>query len=467
MQKAIDLKNWIVEKSDLIACVLFIVSIIFYAIGDPQVLGHFKAQGYLQIGAAIFIICNFKKFSIEDVKFLSFPFFCFLIVAFLGLLTYFDEILPSSFSTVLKSINTHIIFYFIVFVLCYLYAKYSRYAKFVIYAFILACVVNVLTTAIIGIYTGAKHTKVFYFFHVFTYNIWLLAPMAFSLAGLWIFKSKKLKLFFVLCVAITLVAMLKNGERSFLVAVFPMVFVPFIICKYRFKKVTLLALPIVIILSFFGIYEGTKNLPLRHNFAFMIDNFYEVMSLPPSQMGQHDAICFPKPEAKKKYKCANESLELGKSEVIWEHSSLARMAMSKSTFLAFLDEPFTPHLMFIFDIGKYLYQYYQIYNPQNRVYVSINENMNGYNSPHNFAVSLLFCYGIIGFLAIIFFLAFIFKNSYSSIAKTQNFTRFLSLSLCIFIIGICTQSVFDAIYPIILQSIFIMFGLIIGFIKRA
>ncbi len=387
MLKRLDNQNFVL--------VLFCIGIVFYGIGDmslgKSLFGGIRAQSFFHIGGVVFILYNYKRFSKIDFKHLLIPIISFLVVFILGLLTYFDTTMQSTLKGILRSANQHIIGYF---VLCYFFARYARLK--VVHTFLaffaLVCSVNLLLMLYLGFKNGFfTHNNVLFFFKaVYTYNIWLIAPMAIGIAGFVAIKNLAGKLAFLGVAILALFGMFSNGERSFLVASFVMIFVPFIVWKYKFKVKALLALPILLMLSLFSFYHFSKNLPERWNFAHMIDHFFVVIN-PVIQMGQYDKVCFNKHS---EFECYQESVQNGLSNIAWEHSSLSRIAMSKSTLKAFLDNPIKPHLIGVFQTGEYLFKYYEA-NPHkahNRMYATLKDDPinNGYNSPHNFAINLLF-----------------------------------------------------------------------------
>lgn len=452
-----------------IALVLFCVGIALYGLGLSGFSTHFRAQGFLQMGGLLFILFAYKRFGREDLHALRVPLISFAIVIVLGLLTYFDDVMPQSFGKVWGSVNTHIIKYLVLFVVVFLYVCHTRraYGLVLLGFFGLMCALNVGGTLLEFWQHGFKHNAgksnlPFYFNAIYTYNIWLIAPMALCISGAVVCRHLVLKALCALGAGLTIVAMFANGERSFLVAAFVMVFVPFFVWHYRYKArilgfVVVFALPIALS----ALYVQTKSLPERYNFAHMVDNFWEVIHTPVAAMGKYDKTCFGWMQ------CNAQSTKDGKAKFFWEHSSLARLAMSKSTFKAFLDAPFTPRLVGVFQTGAYLWQYYESHphKQQNRMYVSMdNPKHNGYNSPHNFVINLLFCYGIIGFVAILGFLGFVLYRTYRQFTHNTEDRAKALISLWAFVclVGICAQSVLDVIYPNILETLFVFLGGVMG-----
>lgn len=263
----------------------------------------------------------------------------------------------------------------------------------------------------------------------------------------------------MLCLA----AVFFNGERSFIVAFLAMIFAAavFYTRKIRIIVAALVALSLLGV----GFYYASKTLPPRYNLAHMLDNFLVVWRTAPVEMGKFDAICFSDHED---LECAKESRALGMAEIEIEHSALSRLNMTKSLLLAILDSPLTPHLVGPFQASEYLYFYYQRKNPQNRSYITPKDHPqnNGYNHLHNYALTLFFCYGALGFAAIIAFNAWLISCGIRGVKSGDSWVRFAGLSLCIAVAGLCVQSFFDSIYSSILQCWFVVFGIFSGFLLR-
>ncbi|CAM3420493.1 O-antigen ligase family protein [Helicobacter labetoulli] len=446
---------------------LFCVGMLCYALGLSSFGKSLKTQTFFHIGGLLFIIYNYRLFSRALWKILSVPICCFVIVCLLGILTIFDDVWVRQISVVLKSVNQHIVGYFVLFVSMFLFGMYGKAKNvfFFLAAFVLLCVLEVCSTICLGLKNGLLNTDniPFFFQVVFTYNIWLIAPASMSLAGVFAFKKWTYKILSFIGLILSLFAMLANGERSFLVAFVGMLFIPFFVWQYKHKLKVLLFVLCIGITFVIGFYHASKSFSDRYNFAHMIDNFVVVWNTNPIEMGQYDKLCFSK-----HIECSHESLILGQNEITWEHSSLSRINMTKSTLLAVADSPFKPHIVGVFQIGEYLWRYYSLKNHQNRSYINFennsnNMNMNGYNHPHNFAVSLLFSYGVIGFVCIVIFQFFLLYSGYRCMQKQEyRWKSFWGLSLIIFVCGICIQSLFDALYPQILQCIFIWCGVVVG-----
>lgn len=450
---------------DEISLVLFCVGLGLYGLGLSGFSLSFRAQSFFHIGGLLYIVFAYRCFSREDLRALCVPLITFGVVIVLGLLTYFDDVMPQSFGKVFGSVNTHIIKYLVLFVVMFLYVRHTKRRNVLILLgfFGLMCMLNVGGTLLeFWQHDFHKPNLPFYFDAIYTYNIWLIAPLALCISGVVACRYVVLKIACAFGAVLTIVAMVANGERSFLVAAFVMVFVPFVVWHYRYKVQILLHMAVFVLpIVLSAIYVQTKSLPERYNVAHMVDNFWEVIHTPVAAMGKYDKICFGWA------KCNAESTKNGKAKFFWEHSSLSRLAMSKSTFEAFLDAPFTPRLVGVFQTGAYLWQYYESHpqRQQNRMYVSVdNLKHNGYNSPHNFVINLLFCYGIIGFVAILGFLGFVSCETYRHFSDgTEDRAKVLvSLWAFVCLVGICVQSCFDVIYPGILEVFFVFIGGVMG-----
>lgn len=463
------------KHNEIIALTLLCLGVFFYGIGLNKIGKNFGAQSFVLIGGAIFILCNFKKFSKIDLKILAIPLICVGILLILALLTYFDTILPpKNFAALIKTINSNILGYFVYFIVCYLFARYAdrKLAWIPLYCLVFICVINVSAMIYLVLQNGFYHENFkqnvpFFFPSITAYNVWIPLPLAISLAGIFVFKAIKARVFFICCFLASIIAMIGNGERSFFVAFAVMIFIPFFVYKYAFKKWILLALCFISIIFFYSIYHFSKDLPPRYNAHNAINNLNTIWNTPPIEMGKYDKSCF----GGKWLKCSEESIKNGPSEISLEHSALSRINMTKSTLLAFLDKPFTPRVPDVLKTGQYLHEYYKLHNPQNGSYIkSMERGKRGtilyYNHTHNFIAGLLFCYGIIGFMAIVVSMGYLLFIAYKGTKYGDSKTKVLGLALIIFMIGLCVHICFDAFLVMMIQTIFIILGLSIGILTR-
>lgn len=449
------------------------MGVFCYSIGVGGILKNFRAETFILVGGAIFILCNYKKFSKMDWQILQIPIICISIVTALGFMTYFDEILPpKSFSGLIRTMNSNIWGYFVVFVLCYFFSRYVRekFAWFVIYLIAFMSAINVLAMIFLAMKNGFYHESFaqnvpFFFKAITAYNVWIPLPFAISLAGIFVFK-KKLRLFFVGCFVASIMAVVSNGERSFFVASAVMLFIPFIIYKYRYKVQILLVFFSVICVAFYGLYHFSANLPARYNAYNIINNISAVWNTTPIEMGKYDIACFNSSWLK----CKEESIKNGPSQIIIDHSSISRLNMTKSTLLAFLDKPFLPRVPDVLQTGEYLHKYYQKYNPQNGSYIALlgtgEKQVQYYNHNHNFIMGLLFCYGIVGFGAIMISIGYLLFVAYSATKVDDYRVRVLGLAVIIFVCGIGVHLCFDAFLTMMGKTFFVLFGLSIGVLSK-
>lgn len=453
------------KYGEILIFLLFATGFVLYALGIASFgKNSLHTQTFFHVGAILFVLFFYKRFQKQDFKALKIPLLCFGVVTICGLLTYFNPIFPRTFSQVLNAVNSNVVGLAFFFLIGFVWVLYTKRVYLLLFFVLLVflCALEVMQTIEIAESTNNYRRVPFYFQAVFTYNIWLILPTAFCISGVFVLRNIVLKIFCIVGVYFCIQAMLANGERSFLVAFAVMIVGAFLLYRYRFKKVILPVFFVALLFSGIYGYNYSKTLPERYNFAHMLENFWVVINTKPIEMGKYDSFCFSG------WNCAQESKAQGKDPITWEHSSLVRLAMSKSTFLAVLDNPLKPHIVGVFQIGEYLWHYYNLKNHQNRVYMaSNNAKHNGYNAPHNLVVSLLLSYGIIGFSAICVFLFLLFWRARVFMNTQGNsFTRFVSLSFCLFLCGICVQCFFDSIYDVILQPLFLIFGFIQGLVLR-
>lgn len=470
------LKNifyWIKNHNEIIAFVAICMGVVCYSIGATRILKNFRAETFILVGGAIFVLYNYKRFSKIDWQILRIPVICIGIITALGFFTYFDTILPpKSFSALIRTMNSNIWGYFAVFILCYFFARYmqEKFAWFVIYLIAFMCALNVLAMIFLAMKNGFYHESFkqnvpFFFTAITAYNVWIPLPLAISLAGIFVFK-KKLRLLFIGCFVASIIALISNGERSFFVAFAVMLFVPFIIYKYHYKVQILLVFLCVISVAFYGIYHFSANLPIRYNAHNIINNISTVWHTTPIEMGKYDKSCFESSWLQ----CKEESIKNGPSDIHIEHSAMSRINMTKSTLLAFWDKPFMPRVPDVLQTGEYLHKYYKKHNPQNGSYITLlgsgERKVLYYNHNHNFIAGLLFCYGVIGFGAIMFSIGYLLFIAYSATKVSDYRARMLGLVVITFVCGIGVHLCFDAFLTMMGKTFFVLLGLSIGVLSK-
>ncbi|WP_394986016.1 O-antigen ligase family protein [uncultured Helicobacter sp.] len=468
-----------------IVLVIFCVGIFLYGIGlgniKPEGFKGFYVQTLFHIGGALFVFLNYKTLHFRELKALVLPLGCFVVVIVLGILTMFDTILPQTPSKILKEINTHLLSYMILFLLVCLYAMSAPRRNVIVLCcvFVVMCAAVALASLYISgvslLESGRLRVFVvpFFFFHVVADSIWLFGLSAVGIAGVFVCQRLFARLVFALIAILGLLAILVNGERAILLAFVAMVFGAMCIWHYRYKLAILCGIALLCIPLGFGVYHYTKTLPERHNFAHMLDNFWAVWQTPPIQMGKYDKLCF-----NGRFECAEQSTQNGKAEFSWEHSSLARLALYKSALHLIAKEPFTPHLPTMNRNGMYLSAYYGKDDPY-RFYVTqkigtefLSEQYHfyGYYHIHSVVLSLLLSFGVIGFVAVCAFQAFLFYQGFRSLSVLQTqahtpsntWVRILIFAFMLVFVGIGVHLCFDVAHPIILQPLFILYGLFVG-----
>ncbi|BDB63683.1 hypothetical protein T36_0122 [Helicobacter cinaedi] len=451
---------------------LFCVGIIFYGIGG-SISKIFNAQTFFHIGGFIFLLCNYKKISWADLKHIKLPLICFAIVLFLGFCTLFDIITPNTLSQMFKKINSHILGLFVLFFILFFYVLHTSQKKvnILLLCFALMCGVDVVATIYVWVSNDFQsHIEPLFFFHIIALNVWLLGASAICVAGVATMQSIKIKILCAIGLFLCFMAILGNGERSFLLGFIAVLLSPFFIWTYKYKKYVLFILLLIGIPSIYGIYTYSATLSDRYNFKHMIDNVSTIWQSPPIEMGQYDAYCFD--DTQEWLECSSQSLALGKNEITLEHSALTRLAMYKSALHIIANEPFKPHIAGATSVGEYLKAYYDKDNPY-RIYINSSvygkaDNIYGFGHIHSTSFSLMMEYGILGFLAVIVFQFYIWQQALT-ISNKDNAPaqlRFVSKCVSIFLIGLWVQVQFDVMHPVMLKTFFLFFGLYLALVHR-
>lgn len=456
--------NRVKKYNNEIVLILFCIGIFFYAIGLANI-GFIKNQTLFHIGGVLFILFNYNFFNKSDLKALAIPIISLILLIMLGLLTYFDTTMQHSFIKILKEINSHIIGYFVLFFISYLFAKYSKDSiiKILFGFFIILCIINIIATIYLGIKNGLfiSYNAPFFNNSITKMILWICFSNAISIAGFIFLKGYKKILFFIF-VLLCFLAILSNGERAYIIAFIMMAITSLFILNYKYKILVIILSLCCFYMLIYCFYHYSKNLPPRYNFAHMIDNFYIIWNTNPIEMGKYDINCF-----NNTIDCSKESTKNGKSDIIWEHSSLARIAMYKSALKVINENPITPRIIGMWNTGSYLHKYYEITN-KNRVYIDnfIYDKrpiLYGYQHIHSLPLSITLEFGLFGLLAYIILCAYIIYCGFN-LLKTSNLSyKIISLSMVITTVGIITSTIFDIVFIDTLKVIFIVFGLLVGF----
>lgn len=292
------------------------------------------------------------------------------------------------------------------------------------------------------------------------YVFYLVFSLGFALAlcvftrGFWKFASFLLPL-------INLGAIVANGGRFALLAAFAVLFSPFVLCAYRYKKIILSGLFAIFVVLLFGLYQVSEKWGERYNFHDMTNHFAEVWETPPAEMGKFWDKCNVWSQF-----CSPHSLNKS-ADFAWELSSLLRISMLKTTILAIAENPLRPN-------G---YHFQQFYKNLERIFPKDSESYIftyiHYAHNHIYILSFWFELGLIGFLGVVFFVLYLYKkykDLYIPLSYTkQNDLNLPSLPLASGIIfgfsGLIVANFFDCI-PVRDGNLvlFILFGIVLALI---
>lgn len=309
---------------------------------------------------------------------------------------------------------------------------------------------------------GSYRPAPFFFSEAQTgHGFFLIISLGFALASYCATRRKSLAVLVVL----NIIACLLSNTRLVYVALFVMLLAPLVLLPYRYKRRLLLIAGGASVLCLALFYHISIELSPRYNLHSMLENFSKVMSLPPAAMGRFDNAC------DNAQKCMPQSLPRD-PEISWEHSSLNRLSMAKSTWLGILDSPFRPNG---FGLGLFAKNIVQIFGQtsENLPYY-IQRQSNGTILPHYWTnhhglLYLWFELGAIGFALILWLHGWILLHArriyYTS---TSSITKAIVLGLAISILGLIAANCFDALPnragTIIL---FMLFGVFLALCAKA
>ncbi|MCI7710692.1 MAG: O-antigen ligase family protein [Helicobacter sp.] len=438
---------------------LFCVGIILYGLGLSKTL--IPTQTLFDIIGVLTLFYVYRRFSLYDITQIRYIVLCLAIVLVCALLTIFDTRLGFSISEKLKTINTHTISPILFFLIAYLYALYAseRSIRFLFFVFAFAALACVGSTLYLWFESGfqAQLITPWYFDYVVMPNVWLLGASAVCIVGC-VYAKSYVRFLSILGLCLCGMAIVANGERSFLLAFLGMCVCSVFVLRYRYKIYITSSLLVALVPLCYGVYLYTASLSDRYNFAHLLDNILVVWDTKPIEMGQFDVGCFAQHAM-----CSKESLAKGKNNISIEHSSLARIAMYKSALHLIMHEPFRPHIIGSWNIGPYLYAFYDAHDPY-RVYLDtsvtrLGIDLYGYPHIHSTPISLSIEYGVCGFLAIAIF---VFLIAFRGFMASKQY-RFLGSVVVLLIIGMCIQTQFDVMYSVNLRVLMLFFGLFIGY----
>ncbi|WP_104744063.1 O-antigen ligase family protein [Helicobacter cinaedi] len=439
---------------------LFCVGIVLYGLGLSGFGKSFNTQTLFHIVAFLVLVFGYKKIHWRDILQIRSIALCLFIVLLCGLLTLFDTRMGLTFSQKLKTINTHTINTILFFFIAYFYALYAeiKYIRFLLCIFALMCAICVIASVCVWLGSGFEtHNVPLYFDYLVMLNVWLLGAVAVCLVGL-VYPKRAVRILSFVGLCLCVLAIISNGERSFLLALIGMCMAGLFVLRYQYKRYIVGSFLLAFVPLCYGVYLYTATLSDRYNFAHLADNIIAVWNTNPIEMGQYDVGCFGKYLV-----CSQESLERGKNDISIEHSSLARIAMYKSALHLIMQEPLKPRIIGSWNVGTYLYAYYAKDNPY-RVYIDTfthngRDGVYGYSHIHSTPVSLGVEYGLLGLLAIAAFIGLIGIKG----LRASKYSLLGSV-VALFVVGMCIQTQFDVMYGINLRPLMLFFGLFMGYV---
>ena len=320
------------------------------------------------------------------------------------------------------------------------------------------CAICVIASVCVWLGSGFEtHNVPLYFDYLVMLNVWLLGAVAVCLVGL-VYPKRAVRILSFVGLCLCVLAVISNGERSFLLALIGMCIAGLFVLRYQYKRYIVGSFLLAFVPLCYGVYLYTATLSDRYNFAHLADNIIAVWNTNPIEMGQYDVGCFGKYLV-----CSQESLERGKNDISIEHSSLARIAMYKSALHLIMQEPLKPRIIGSWNVGTYLYAYYAKDNPY-RVYIDTfthngRDGVYGYSHIHSTPVSLGVEYGLLGLLAIAAFIGLIGIKG----LRASKYSLLGSV-VALFVVGMCIQTQFDVMYGINLRPLMLFFGLFMGYV---
>lgn len=298
--------------------------------------------------------------------------------------------------------------------------------------------------ATLSAYTIAETIYVFYL--VFAFGL----SLALSL-----FTKGAVKLFAIVLMCINIAALIANGGRFALLAGLAMLISPFVLLAYRYKRLVLGVVLALCVGLGYGIYTMSKTWDARYNIYSMVNNFAEVWSVAPAEMGRFTHC--------DEYSCSPHSLTPHPS-IQWEYSSLSRLSMLKSTLLAIAQNPFRPN-------G---YHFQQFYQNLEAIFPKTSKNSvffyHFHHHNHNRFASFWFELGLVGFLGAMLLPFFIIYRFYrlhlrftSTFSSTDRSLVLINGGIVFGLIGLGVSNIFDCI-PIREGNLvlFILFGIVLA-----
>ena len=287
------------------------------------------------------------------------------------------------------------------------------------------------------------------------YSFILLLAVAFSIAMLWLTRSKA-RVYSAGLFVIALLAILANNSRLVFAALFIALLLPFLLFRFAYKRWILMFVGGLALIFVAVVYVASAQWNERYNFHKMVNHLSYVLSFEPASMGRFDKACTPEvifynnafdftkplafhaynhnslfftkyaaiPALIKEFSALESSANIAikraylhasryygwllcsrfsfpKDESFsWEHSSLARLSMNKSVLQAIWQNPLRPNGLGFLTYVDNLEQIFPRDSLHHSYVLSIPDRPAGYPHPHNQILSLAFEISILGLVAI-------------------------------------------------------------------
>lgn len=286
---------------------------------------------------------------------------------------------------------------------------------------------------------GSYRPMPFFFSEAQTgYGFFLIISLSFSLA---LYAKSRYKLA-ALLVLLNIIACFMTNTRLVYVACFVILLAPLILLPYRYKRKLLFVALGACALLFMVFYHISVELSPRYNIHSMLENFSRVIALPPAAMGRFDDIC------EDTQKCMPQSFPKD-PETAWEHSSLNRLSMAKSTWLGILDSPLRPNGFGLGLFAKNIVRIFGQDGEQIPYYIQHQDDgtiLPYYWTNHHGLLYLWFELGGIGFVFILWLHGWILlqaRKIYYTGRSTH--TAVFALGMTLSILGLIVANCFDAL----------------------
>lgn len=312
---------------------------------------------------------------------------------------------------------------------------------------------------------NAKHTSLWDFIGVYRampkffseaqtgYAFFLILSFSVSLA---IFAQYRLV--GVILLIINIAACVCLSTRFLYVAYAAMCVAAACLAHYKYKRVILPCVLCGTIALACGFYFFSAHLSDRFNIYGKLHVLLKVWELSPAEMGKFDPNCIVWNTPYGERRCMPQSFPKD-SHIVWEHSSLNRIAMSKSTYLGIMDNPLRPNGYGLVLFAKNIVRIFGQDSKNLPYYISIFEDgsiLPFYWTNHNGFLYAWFELGLVGFMLMGWLFAWILLRGYKiyfaatrprgvdSVRYIES-RRIFVLGFTIFSIGLIVGNFFDAL----------------------